>query len=358
MGNTKHLTIVGILVIIASIVTYFVLQAVYQLPLAASTEADILDNMFNVYFGLIAFFFTLIMVFMLYSVVVFRRQPGDDSDGAHIHGHTGLEIAWTIVPTAIVIILAVWGTTTFNQLVSAKEGEMVVSVIGRQWSWSFEYPAQENLASSQLVLPVNQPVLLEMEAEDVLHSFWVPEFRVKQDLVPGRVTTLRFEPTVTGEYKLRCAEMCGLDHTSMLATVQIVSQNEFEDWVTERTTGPDLASLTPAERGAIWAGSDGGFGCIACHTLDGAVAPGPTWLGLYQKEESLDDGSTVSVDEEYLRRSIIDTNGQIVSGFAPNIMPQDFEVRFTEREAEILSSNGIEIDIVEDLIAYIMTLEE
>ncbi|MCP5095605.1 MAG: cytochrome c oxidase subunit II [Chloroflexi bacterium] len=362
MGNKRHLVNVSVLVVVASVLVYFGLSAFYQLPKKASTEAVIIDNMFNVYFGLIAFFFTLIMVFMLYSVFVFRRKPGDTEDAAHIHGHTGLEIAWTLIPVIIVVTLAIWGTMTFNELVSAKDGEMVIEVVGQQWSWSFAYPEQEDISSAELVLPVNQPVVLEMESTDVIHSFWVPEFRVKQDLVPGQMTTLRFEPTEIGDYKVRCAEICGFDHTKMVADVQVVSEADFAAWVEDAQADPIYADMAPEDRGAIWYSSGAGFACQGCHSLDGTVGAGPSWQGVYGITETLADGSSVTVDDEYIRDSILEPDSQIVEGFSDGLMSgggnTDYGARFAEREAEILAGQGTEIDIIEDLIAFIKTLEE
>jgi cytochrome c oxidase subunit II len=362
MGNKKHLAIVSVLILVASVVVYFLLSVIYRLPEKASAEAVTIDNMFNVYFGLIAFFFSLIMVFMLYAAFAFRRKPGDTEDAAHIHGHTGLEIAWTVIPVIIVVILAIWGTITFNDLVNAKEGEMVIEVTGQQWSWSFTYPEQEDISSAVLVIPVNQPIVFEMESIDVLHSFWVPEFRVKQDLVPGQVTTLRIEPTMVGDYKLRCAEICGFDHTRMLADVRVVSEADFVAWVEEAQAEPVYAELTPVERGEIWYNTTD-FACLGCHNITGDPGgAGPTWKGLYGRTETLIDGTAVTVDDEYIRQSIIEPDSQIVAPFAAGTMSsngaRNFAALFAEKEAEILENQGTEIDIIEDLIAYIKTLEE
>ena len=358
MGNKKHLIIVSVLVVVSTVLVYFVLTAFYALPPQASREAITIDYMFNVYFWLISFFFTLIMVFMLYSAVVFRRKPGDTSDAAHIHGNVALEVVWTVVPVMIALALGIWGVVVFDELVSAKEGEMVIEVIGQQWSWSFGYPEQEGIKSAELVLPVNQPVVLEMQSTDVLHSFWVPEFRVKQDLVPGQTTTLRVEPTEIGDYKLRCAEICGFDHTHMIADVRVVSAEDFVAWVEETQDIPVYAELTAEERGEIWYSNGDGFGCQGCHTVDGTVGAGPTWQALYLRDEQLDDGSTVLADDAFLLQSIIDPNSQITEGFNANVMPQDFVERIDARELEILESQGSEIDIIDDLIAFIKTLEE
>ena len=361
MSKRNHYVAVTALVIVASIILYFILRAIYTLPIAASAEAGPIDQMFTGHFIAIAFLFSLIMVFMLYAAVAFRRRPGDEEDGPHIHSNTTLEILWTVIPTFVVLGFGIWGTITLNGLVSAKENEMVIQVIGQQWSWNFAYPEQEGLTSPTLVLPVDRTIVLEMESKDVLHSFWVPEFRVKQDLVPGRTTTLRITPTQLGDYKLRCAEICGTSHTTMLADVQVVTTAGFNTWVEGRLNAPVYADMTPEERGAIWyAEPPGGqyAACSGCHSVDGSVMAGPTWLGVYGRSEALDDGTTVTVDDEYIRNSILNPNDQIVADFFPDIMPQDLGDAIAAIEAEILATEGVEIDMIADLIAYMQTLEE
>lgn len=361
MSKRNHFVAVTALVIVASFILYFILRVIYTLPVAGSAEAGPIDRMFTAHFIGIAFLFSLIMVFMLYSAVVFRRRPGDEEDGPHIHSNTTLEILWTIIPIFVVIAFGVWGAVTLNGLVSAKENEMVIKVTGQQWSWSFEYPEQEGLTSPTLVLPVDRTIVLEMESADVLHSFWVPEFRVKQDLVPGRTTTLRVTPTRLGDYKVRCAEICGASHAIMLADVQVVTTSGFNAWVEERLQAPVYAEMTPEERGALWYAEPPGnqyAACSGCHSLDGTVMAGPTWLGVYGRQEQLTDGTTITVDDEYIRNSILNPNEQIVAGFQPNLMPQNFGEVFVEIEADILATEGVEIDMIADLIAYMQTLEE
>jgi len=351
--NGLHLARVAILTVLVTVLTYFTLDAIFELPVAASSEAGPIDTMFNVHFMLISFLFSLIMVFVLYSAFAFRKREGDEEEGAYFHGHTKLEIAWTVLPLLIVIAFGVYAATVFSDLVRPKEGEMTVRVIGRQWSWAFEYPDYPDIGTiSELILPVDQPILLEMESHDVLHSFWVPEFRVKQDLVPGHITELRVEPTRIGEYKVRCAEVCGFGHTNMLARVAVLSEADFEDWVAEQSIS--LTDLSAAERGEKWSLE---FGCLACHSTSGDVAAGPTWLELVGREESLADGSNLTVDEAYLLSSIMAPGSQIVNGFT-DIMPADFEVRFGEKEAELEASKDLDLDIAADIIAYITTLSE
>ena len=353
--NARHLITVAVLVIPGAAITYFLLTSIYQLPVAASAEAKPIDELFNLHFLVISFLFALIVVFMIYSIVVFRRKPGDDEEGTHFHGNTPLEIIWTIIPLAAVIAVGVWGAIVLSDITEAKDDEMQVNVLGRQWSWLFSYPEYEEIGfSDQLVLPVDRTIVLQMTTDDVLHSFWVPEFRVKQDLVPGTITTLRITPTEIGDYKVRCAEICGFDHANMRAAVSVLSEADFAQWVSDQSIS--LVNMSQVERGEKWA-SD--FGCIGCHTTDGTVLSGPSWLGIFGQEELLEDGQTITVNEDYLRKAILDPDIQIVEGYPPNLMSAvgDFELRFLETEAEIAANEAIDVDILEDLIVYIQSLE-
>lgn len=350
MNNKKHLLIVALLIIVVMPITYVLLTALYQLPIAASTQADSIDRMFTGHFILISGLFALVMVFMLYSVVVFRRRPDDDGDGLYIHGSTALEIFWTAAPLVLVVGFAIWGSVMLVDITEAKADEMAIDVTARQWSWGFAYPEQGGFSSIELVLPVNRPIRLEMHSDDVIHNFWVPEFRVKQDVVPGSIEVLRITPNVEGEYKVRCAEICGLNHSGMLANVRIVSHAEFEAWVQEKQSGPDPLSMTPEERGLLWFNQ---FGCGGCHSIDGSDLVGPTWLGLYEREELLEDGSTIIANDDYIRDSVLNPGDQIVAGFA-NVMLQTYGEQFAEEEAKF---DG-QIDIIADFIAFIKTLEE
>ncbi len=356
MGRLKHVISIIILIALSTVGLRFLFTVILALPVAASAEAGPIDTLFNAHFWMIAFLFSLIMVLMLYSVFVWRRGDDDDSDGPHVHSNTRLEIGWTIIPTFVVLGFGVWGAVALNEITRPKEGEMTVNVTGKQWIWSFAYPEQESIQSGELVLPVDRTTVLKMNAEDVIHSFWVPEFRVKQDLVPDRETTLRITPTEIGAYKLRCAEICGLNHTQMEADVRIVSAEEFDAWVAEKQAAPAFADMTSEERGAYWASAEG-FGCVACHTIDGTPGVGPTWQGLYQRQEQLTDGSTVTADDDYIINSIHEPNAQIVAGFNPNIMPQNYLEQFAAREQEVEAAEAIDLDITADLIAYIKTLQ-
>ncbi len=351
MKYARHFAIVAVLVVVGAIVTYVVLEAIYALPPAASEEAIAIDSLFRGHFILISFLFALVVTFMLYSVVAFRRRPDEpeDVEGDHFHGHTGLEIAWTILPLVLVIVFGVWGARLLTDIIRPSDDEMTVQVVGQQWSWRFTYPEHGDISSDELVIPVNQKVRLEMTSLDVLHSFWVPEFRVKQDLVPGQVHELRMTPTEQGDYKTRCAEICGTSHAYMISDVRVVSASEFDSWVQESSTS--VTELEPVERGLLWSQQ---FGCTGCHSTDGTALAGPTWQDLYGAEIELASGETVLADDDYLVTSIIAPNDQIHAGYSANIMPQIFEDLFATEEAKY---DG-EISILDDLLAYIMSLSE
>lgn len=356
MKKLRHVIAIAVLMILSTLGLRFLFRYIFALPMAASGQAQPIDVMFNVHFWMISFLFSMIMVIMIYSSFVFRREPGDETDGPFIHGNRKLEVGWTVVPIFVVIGFGIYGATILNQITRPIPGEMPVEVTGKQWVWSFGYPDKGDFASGELVLPVNQPVVLNMNAVDVIHSFWVPEFRVKQDLVPGRETHLRITPTVIGDYALRCAEICGLSHTQMEANVRILSEADFDAWVAQKLAAPKFGEMTPEERGAYWASAEG-FGCVACHSADGTPSAGPTWQGLYGHDVVMTDGSTVTADDAYITESILDPNAKIVEGFNPNIMPQTFGEQFAAKEAEIQAAEAVDVDIVSDLIAYIKTLQ-
>lgn len=375
MKYGRHFINVAVLVVVVSVAVYILLAGleplgiawpgIFRLAVPASAEAGPIDTLFTAHFMLISFLFSLVVVFVIYSLVVFRRRPDDDpeAEGDHFHGHTGLEVAWTIVPLALVIVFGVWGATTLGDITAPNDNAMKVTAVGQQWIWQFRYPEMDNLATTELVLPVNQPIEVELYSLDVLHSFWVPEFRVKQDLlpIPNPVSPddpindtnkryLRITPTVEGEYQLLCAEICGTQHHSMRATLRVVSEAEFEAWASEMAAN-DLSDLTAEERGEVWYQQ---YGCNACHSLDGTALVGPSWQGLYGADRPLVDNSTVEADDDYLRESIENPNAKVVEGYAEGIMPQNFADRFETDQA----GSPIEgLDIIDDLIAFIKTIE-
>lgn len=235
-NNQRHFVIAGVLVVVSTFLVYWLLDAVLKLPIQGSAQAFEIDRLFDYHIWLIAFLFSLIVVFMLYALIVFRHRADEDEDkeGEYFHGNVRLEIAWTLIPLIFVVFFAFESTRVLINITREDPNEYVVNVEGYQWGWNFTYP-ETGLVTQELVLPANQMIRLDMTSRDVLHNFWVPEFRVKQDLLPGfEPRVLRFTPVETGEYKVRCAELCGLNHAGMLATVRVVPQDEFAAWMNQQ----------------------------------------------------------------------------------------------------------------------------
>lgn len=318
----KHFVIASVLVVIVTALVILGLNAFHLVPQLASEEGAFVDQMFQAQLYVIAFFFSLIVVLMLYSVIVFRRKPGDESAGPNITGNTPLEITWTVIPLVVVMGFGVWGASHLSEMTTDRPGEMIVRVTGFQFGWSFEYP-DAGVTSSECYLPRGRQIKFEITSRDVIHSFWVPEFRIKQDAVPGRWTELRVTPTETGDYRIRCAEMCGYAHSAMYAPVVVVEPDQFEAWLQgqEVAAPPSSGEQSLVERGEKMAGEQG---CLSCHSTDGSVLVGPTWLGLFGSQRQLEDGSTVTADDAYLRNSILDPESQVVAGY-PMIMPNAYD---------------------------------
>lgn len=313
----KHIIVASILVIPVTALAILLMNAMNMVPPLASAEGQSVDLMFRVQLYIIAFVFSLIMVFMVYSVIVFRRRPGDTSEGPNVKSNTALEITWTVVPMLVVMSMGIWGAGQLSEITARAPDELVVEVTGFQFGWRFDYP-EYGVSSNELFLPLGRQVLFRITSTDVIHSFWVPEFRIKQDAVPGRWTDLRVTPIEVGDFRIRCAELCGYAHSAMYAPVVVVEAEDFEAWIAgQEVEMPPPAEMAPGELGSRLAEEQG---CLSCHSLDGTDLVGPSWLGLYGSQRQLEDGSTAAVDEQYLRTSILEPQSQVVAGY-PNVMP-------------------------------------
>ncbi|MGE5463727.1 MAG: cytochrome c oxidase subunit II [Syntrophothermus sp.] len=333
----RHFVVVGILVIVVSILAYVGLIAAGLMPVEASAQSVPIDKLWNLELATISFLSALILVPFTYSLIVFRRKKGDTTDAGHVEGNTNLEIAWTIIPLFLVMTFAYLGAGNLAEIRRVDPNAMVVKVTGQQWSWSFEYPAY-GVTSTELHLPVKQQVLLQMTSRDVIHSFWVPEFRPKQDLVPGRITELRITPTLIGNYKVRCAELCGTSHAYMEQPVIVTSQADFDTWMAEQVKLAEKAAQTPEGRGQALVSASG---CAACHSTNGSAGIGPTWFGLFGSQVPISGDGTVTADEAYIHESIKAPQAKIVAGFENQLMP----------------NYGFNDDQINDIVAYIKTLK-
>ena len=207
--------------IVCSLVGIAIALSIDWFPEAASGSADKIDTVYDVLLICSVPIFVLVMTVAIYSVVRFRAKPGDTRDGAPIHGNTRLEVIWVTIPFLMVTALAIYGWITLDDLEAKQPNELIVHVTGQQFTWTFEYPS-EKVTSNELVLPDNRPVEFRINTKDVLHSFWVPQFRLKSDAVPGLTTKIRLTPNKVGRYEVVCAELCGIGHSTMRQNVRVV----------------------------------------------------------------------------------------------------------------------------------------
>jgi cytochrome c oxidase subunit 2 len=332
----RRYVIISVLVIVSTYLVHTWLMSVGLFPTEASSQSIPIDQLFHVHLWMISFLFSLIMVTLIFSLVAFHRRKGEQGDGAYLTGNSALEITWTSVPLMAVLVLAYVGAKTLGSIGLIDPSALQVKVTAGQWYWQFQYP-EYGITTTELYLPVQTQIDLEMTSVDVIHSFWVPEFRVKQDIIPGRTVDLRVTPILIGQYTVRCAELCGLRHAYMETPVYVLSQADFDKWVSEQQAA---TSASPELRGQQLAQQ---YGCANCHSTDGSTIIGPTWLHLYGSMVNLSDGTSVTADDTYLSNSILDPNSQIVAGFPASVMP-NFSNTFTQTD-------------IDALVAYIKTLK-
>lgn len=292
------------------------------MPAQASTFAAKVDWIWDLILGISLFFFVLIIGLAILFIIQYRAREGHEVKPSPSH-NMPLEIIWTIIPTIIVGIIFFVGFKTYMDMAIPPSNTYDISVHAQRWSWQFTYP--NGHTDEQLHVPPNKPIKLTMTSEDVIHSFFVPEFRVKRDIVPGRYNTVWFEATVPGSYTILCAEYCGTGHSDMLSEVIVHEEGGFETWLSEAANM--LAGLPPAEAGA-WLYEK--RGCKQCHTLDGSPRIGPSFLGSFGTERNMKDGPAITVDENYIRESIVDPQANIAAGYEP-VMPT-YKGRLTDEE--------------------------
>jgi cytochrome c oxidase subunit 2 len=286
------------------------LEKLHLFPVQASTVAPEVDGLLY-YLGAVSAFFVLLIAGLILQFMVQYRRRGDAERGAAVHGSLALEILWTSIPFAIALVAFFWGASIYAALQHPPEDAMEIHVVGKQWMWKLQH-MEGRREINTLHVPVGRPVKLTMTSEDVIHSFYVPAFRIKQDVLPGRYTTTWFEATAPGEYHLFCTEYCGTLHSGMIGKVIAMDQAAFQAWLgNERAPGGSLASA-----GELLFASQG---CQSCHRAE-AIARGPSLTGIFGTLITLEGGGTVTADEDYLRESILAPQAKIVAGYPP-IMP-------------------------------------
>ncbi len=257
-----------------------------------------------------------ILAALVYFIVKYRRKSENDVTPVITHNNK-LEVTWSVIPLIIVVILFGWGFRIYMDMRTVPDDAYEVKVTAQKWLWNFSY---ENGAKSTgtLHIPADRPVKLIMSSNDVIHSFFVPDYRIKQDVVPGRYTKVWFRVPEAGESIIFCTEYCGTGHSDMTGNVVVHEQEDFEQWLADNAGGASQPSdLPPAEWGKQLAQQNA---CMTCHSADGSRMTGPTWKGIFGASHQMADGSSVEVDENYLRESILDPQAKIRQGF-PGVMP-------------------------------------
>jgi cytochrome c oxidase subunit 2 len=267
------------------------------------------DALFYFLLGVAAFFVSLIFFLVVFFAVKYRRRSEDERPKP-ILGHLGLEIFWTVVPLALTMVMFVWGAMLFFDTYDPPRNAVEINVVAKQWMWKVQHPEGQR-EINELHVPVGQPVKLMMTSEDVIHDFFVPAFRVKTDVLPGRYMTVWFQASKVGVFRLFCAEYCGTQHSGMLGRILVLAPREYQNWL-----GGGPSGVTRAEAGAKLFQS---LGCVTCHA-ESKTSRGPSLAGLPGKQVRLQDGKTIIADETYIRESVINPQAKIVAGFQP-IMP-------------------------------------
>jgi cytochrome c oxidase subunit 2 len=301
-------------------------------PDSASTFSWKVDALYFYLSGVTVFFALLISAVLIFFVIRYRRRTPYEIPRP-VAGSHKLETLWTVIPFIIAMTMFGWGAQVYFDQYKPPANAVEVYVVGKQWMWKLQHATGQR-EINELHIPVGRKIKLIMTSEDVIHDFFVPAFRTKADVVPGKYTTLWFEATTPGTYHLFCAEYCGMNHSGMTGSIIVMEPREFDNWLSGNT-----GSMTPATAGQQLFQT---LGCASCHGANGEGGRGPTLAGVFGKMTALQSGESVRVDEAYVRESILNPQAKLVAGFGP-IMPT-FQGQVSE-------------DQLLQLIAYIKSLQ-
>ena len=284
----------------------------FWLPEQASSFSPAVDNVFYFILGISIFFFCLIVVLMVAFVALYRRRPGVDSQKTATH-NTFLELFWSGIPILLVCIIFFVGFKAYSYIRIAPAQAYEVNVIAKQWSWTFKYP--NGHVDTALYVPAGEPVRLVMQSQDVIHGLAIPAFRINMDVVPGRYTKIWFNAEKPGEYQLYCTQYCGagaegLGHSDMVAKVVVLERKDFDKFMTDAVNF--LKTLPPAQAGEKLYER---YGCVTCHSIDGTKRTGPSFKGIWGHQADFKNAPSQTVDENYLRESILEPSAKIVQGY-------------------------------------------
>ncbi len=303
-------------------------------PDKASTIAGKVDDLYFFLLAVSAFFSILIFAAVFYFAVRYRRRSPDERPKP-ITGSLRLETLWSVIPFILTMIMFGWGATLYFRNARAPAGSVEVYVVGKQWMWKLQHPEGPR-EINELHVPIGVPVRLIMTSEDVIHSFFIPAFRIKQDVLPGRYTTMWFQPTRPGKYHLFCAEYCGNQHSGMIGWVEVMTAADYQNWLAANAPGESMAAAGLA----LYQRLD----CGSCHTPDGQ-GRGPSLQNLMGSRITLETGQTVVADEDYVRESILKPKAKLVAGYGaimPTYQGQVTEEQVTQLLAYVKSLRGTE----------------
>lgn len=294
------------------------------MPVQGTEIAAEVDNLYG-FLIIVSFISCAILIGgMIYFAVKYKRRSANEKT-PYISHDTRLEVLWSVIPLIIFLAVFAWGWKIYHDMRVMPKNALEIQVTGKQWAWTAEY--KNGVRSTEVYAPVNKDVKLILASEDVIHSFYVPSFRIKQDAVPGRYTTLWFNATKLGEFHVFCTEYCGTSHSGMLTKLKVVTQEEFDKWLTAES---EIGTLPIAERGAKYFKTRA---CASCHNVDNPAAKvGPSLYQKWGKEEVMADGTKIVFDENYVRESIVESQAKIVAGYPkPSPMPA-FQGQLSEAE--------------------------
>lgn len=317
-----------------------------DLPYQATEAAARWDSLYNFLFWLSVFFFILVVGGMIVFAIRYKASSG--AKPKYITGSHILEAIFITIPTVLLLVIFGWGYSVYRSMTQTPSNAMEIKVIGKQWLWQFQYEDGKTTIG-EVFVPIHKPVKFIMTSDDVIHSMFIPNFRVKQDVVPGMYTSVWFQATMPGKHQIFCTEYCGGAHSQMLGKVIVLTDEQWKNWKAGKKLGPiPTAGLTVAEAEAAeqptqtmsLAGQGKKLfqdkGCTACHSVDGAQGVGPTLKGVFGHEVELADGSKAMADENYMRESIEKPAAKVVKGFQP-VMPP-FQGLLTETEMNAMIS--------------------
>ncbi|RAP32750.1 cytochrome c oxidase subunit II [Candidatus Marinamargulisbacteria bacterium SCGC AG-410-N11] len=305
-------------------------------PEPLSTLAKDIDYLYYVtMWGSVIIFLGMFLI-SIYFLLKYRRTKSNLVAQKQVIENHKLEIAWTVIPLILVMILFVWGFKDYLRLRIPPEDTLKINVTGAKWFWSFEYPKNNIKTLNQVYVPVNQSIEFKMISKDVLHNLFIPNLRIKRDVIPNSYSGLWFKAEKVGRYQIFCTEYCGDKHSEMLADLIVLSEEDYEEWLNSANESEDIP-LEDLGKKLYTAKA-----CNGCHSLDGSNMVGPTWKGLFGKIRNFTDGTSVKSDENYIRESIVYPQKKLVKGYQ-NVMPS---------YAGLLSDREID-----GIIEYIKTLK-